>query len=123
MLVVNQETVQRIELAVGCILFGLLVIRFSQKRRISFRYTVGWLVLCGLGIFASLLIPVFTPIAEFFELSPTSFLVAIASVGSALLFLQLTVSISGTQRRVDSLAQENALLREKLERIESSTKR
>ncbi len=119
----TQETVQRIELAVGCILFGLLVVRFSQKRRISFRYTVGWLVLCGLGIFASLLIPVFTPIAEFLKLSPTVFLIAIASVGSALLFLQLTVSISGTQRRVDSLAQENALLREKLERIEPSTKR
>ena len=123
MLVVTQETVQRIELAVGCVLFGLLVVRFSQKRRISFRYTVGWLVLCGLGIFASLLIPVFTPIAEFLKLSPTVFLIAIASVGSALLFLQLTVSISGTQRRVDSLAQENALLREKLERIEPSTKR
>jgi hypothetical protein len=46
----------------------------------------------------------------------------IASTGSALLFLQLTVSISGTQRRVDSLAQENALLREKLERIESPKK-
>ena len=123
MLVVTQEAVQRIELAVGCVLFGLLVVRFSQKRRISFRYTVGWLVLCGLGIFASLLIPVFTPIAEFLKLSPTVFLIAIASVGSALLFLQLTVSISGTQRRVDSLAQENALLREKLERIEPSTKR
>jgi hypothetical protein len=122
-LVVGQETVQRIELAVGCILFGLLVIRFSQKRRISFRYTVGWLVLCGLGIFASLLIPVFTPIAEFLKLSPTVFLIAVASVGSALLFLQLTISISGTQRRVDSLAQENALLREKLERFESSAQR
>jgi hypothetical protein len=122
-LVVSQETVQRIELAVGCILFGLVVIKFSQKRRISFRYTVGWLVLCGLGIFASILIPVFTPIAEFFKLSPTVFLIAVASVGSALLFLQLTVSISGTQRRVDSLAQENALLREKLERFESSAQR
>ena len=119
----SQETVQRIELAVGCVLFGLLVIRFSQKRRISFRYTVGWLVLCGLGIFASLLIPVFTPVAEFLRLSPTVFLIAIASIGSALLFLQLTVSISGTQRRVDSLAQENALLREKLERIESPIKK
>ena len=79
----NQETVQRIELAVGCILFGLVVIRFSQKRRISFRYTVGWLVLCGLGIFASLLIPVFTPIAEFLKLSPTVFLIAVASSATA----------------------------------------
>lgn len=115
----SQETVQRLELAIGCVLFGVLVIRLSQKRRISFRYTVGWLILCGLGIFASLLIPIFSPLAEFFQISPTVFLVAIASIGSLLLFLQLTVSISGTQRRVDSLAQENALLREKLERLKA----
>jgi len=115
----SQETVQRLELAIGCVLFGVLVIRLSQKRRISFRYTVGWLILCGLGIFASLLIPIFSPLAEFFQISSTVFLVVIASIGSLLLFLQLTVSISGTQRRVDSLAQENALLREKLERLKA----
>lgn len=118
----TQQTLQRIELAAACIIFGLLVIRFSRRRRISFRYTVGWLILCALGIFASLLIPVLAPLAEFLQISPTVFLIAIASSGSALLFLQLTVSISGTQRRVDSLAQENALLREKLERVESANK-
>lgn len=77
-------------------------------------------MLCGLGIFASFLIPFFTPLAEILQLSPTVFLVVIASIGSLLLFLQLTVSISGTQRRVNKLAEENALLREKLERIENS---
>lgn len=115
----SQETAQRVELAVGCIIFGLLVVRFSQKRRISFRYTVGWLVLCALGVFAALLIPLITPLADLLQISPTVLLVVIASSGSALLFLQITVSISGTQRRVESLAQENALLREKLENIES----
>ena len=119
----SQQAAQALEIAVVSTVFGLFIVYLARKQRISFRYTVGWLVLCGLGIFASLLIPVFTPIAEFLKLSPTVFLIAIASVGSALLFLQLTVSISGTQRRVDSLAQENALLREKLERIEPSTKR
>jgi len=43
-------------------------------------------------------------------------------VGTALLFLQLTVSISGTQKRVNKLAEENALLREKLERVEKTKK-
>lgn len=115
----SQQVAQRVELAVSCILFGLLVIRFSQRRLISFRYTVGWLVLCALGIFAAFLIPIIAPLADLLQISPTVFLIVIASSGSALLFLQLTVSISGNQRRVESLAQENALLREKLERIES----
>ena len=70
----SQELVQRLELAFGCILFGLLVIRFSQKGRISFRYTTGWLVLCGLGVFSAFLIPMFEPAARFFKLSPTVFL-------------------------------------------------
>ena len=114
----TQENIQRLELAVGCVLFAFVVLRFAKKGRISFRYTSGWLVLCALGVFASLLIPMFSPVAEFLRLSPTVFLVVVASIGSLLLFLQLTVSISGTQRRVNKLAEENALLREKLERLE-----
>ena len=116
----SQELVQRLELAVGCIAFGLLVIWFSRKGRISFRYTTGWMVLCGLGVFSSFLIPIFEPAARFFKLSSTVFLMCIAGVGTALLFLQLTVSISGTQKRVNKLAEENALLREKLERVEKT---
>jgi len=123
----TQENIQRLELALGCVLFAMVVLRFAKKGRISFRYTTGWLVLCALGVFASLLIPIFAPVAEFLRLSPTVFLVVVASIGSLLLFLQLTVSISGTQRtvsisgtqrRVNKLAEENALLREKLERLE-----
>lgn len=114
----TQEDIQRLELALGCVLFAMVVLRFAKKGRISFRYTTGWLVLCALGVFASLLIPIFAPVAEFLRLSPTVFLVVVASIGSLLLFLQLTVSISGTQRRVNKLAEENALLREKLERLE-----
>ena len=111
---------QRLELAVGCIAFGSLVIWFSRKGRISFRYTTGWLVLCGLGVFSSFLIPMFGPAAKFFRLTPSAFLTCIAGAGLTLLFLQLTVSISGTQKRVNRLAEENALLREKLERVEKT---
>jgi hypothetical protein len=53
------------------------------------------------------------------RLSPIALLIAVTAVGVAMLFLQLTISISGNQRRVDSLAQETALLREKLERLQA----
>ena len=95
------------------------MIRFSRLCKISFRYTTGWLIICALGIFASLLLPMITPLATWLQLSPIALLIAITAVGVALLFLQLTVSISGNQRRVDSLAQETALLREKLERLQA----
>ena len=119
----SAELIHTLELAGGCIAFGLLVIRFSRRRKISFRYTTGWLMICALGVFASLLLPMMTPIATWMQLSPIALLIVIAAVGVALLFLQLTVSISGNQRRVDSLTQETALLREKLERLQTNKKK
>ncbi len=121
--VMSAELIHTLELAGGCIAFGLLVIRFSRRRKISFRYTTGWLMICALGVFASLLLPMMTPIATWLQLSPIALLIVIAAVGVALLFLQLTVSISGNQRRVDSLTQETALLREKLERLQTNKKK
>ena len=122
-LVMSADLIHTLELASGCIAFGLLVIRFSRRRKISFRYTTGWLMICALGVFASLLLPMMTPIATWLQLSPIALLIVIAAVGVALLFLQLTVSISGNQRRVDSLTQETALLREKLERLQTNKKK
>ena len=118
-LVMSADLIHTLELAGGCFAFGMLVIRFSRRRKISFRYTTGWLIICALGIFASLLLPMITPLATWLQLSPIALLIAITAVCVALLFLQLTVSISGNQRRVDSLAQETALLREKLERLQA----
>ena len=119
----SADLIHILELAGGCIAFGLLVIRFSRRHKISFRYTTGWLMICALGVFASLLLPMMTPIATWLQLSPIALLIVIAAVGVALLFLQLTVSISGNQRRVDSLTQETALLREKLERLQTNKKK
>ena len=53
----SADLIHTLELAGGCIAFGLLVIRFSRRRKISFRYTTGWLLICALGVFASLLLP------------------------------------------------------------------
>ena len=119
----SADLIHTLELAGGCVVFGMLVIRFSRRRKISFRYTTGWLLICALGVFASLLLPMMTPLATWLQLSPIALLIAITAVGVALLFLQLTVSISGNQRRVDSLTQETALLREKLERLQANKKK
>jgi hypothetical protein len=112
-----------VEVAVESVVFAVVVLRLGRRGLISFRYTMGWLSLAALGIFAALIVPVVEPIAEWLRLSPTAFLVAVASIGSAALFVQLTISISGTQRKVDSLTQENALLRERLARLEEGPSR
>ncbi len=119
----SQQVVHAVELAVASVVFAAVVLRLGRRGRISFRYTMGWLVLAAIGIFAALIVPIVEPLAEWLRLSPTAFLVAVASVASAALFVQLTISISGTQRRVDSLTQENALLRERVARLEGDDAR
>ncbi len=96
--------------AVG-ILFALAVYRLARRQKLSFRYTIGWLALCGIGIFAGLLVPVFDPIARWLNVSPA----ALIAIGAVLLLtticIQLSISISGLQSQVRRLTEEAAEIR------------
>ena len=103
-----------IEIAIVAIGFIVHVGRLSKKRMLSFKYTVGWLSVCLFGVFASPLIFLVTPLAEVLRLTPTALLVAISTAAVAVILIQLSVSISGNQRKMDTLVRENALFRESL---------
>ena len=81
---------------------------------LSFKYTVGWMSVCLFGVFASPLVFLVTPLAEILRLTPTALLVAISTAAVAVILIQLSVSISGNQRKMETLVRENALLRESL---------
>jgi hypothetical protein len=111
---VNDRTVFAIEIAIVAIAFAIHVGRLSRKRMLSFKYTVGWMSVCLFGVFASPLVFLVTPIAEILRLTPTALLVAISTAAVAVILIQLSVSISGNQRKMETLVRENALLRESL---------
>ena len=94
----------------GCI-FATVVYRLARRQKLSFRYTVGWLALCGVGIFAGLLVPVMNPLARWLSISPA----ALIAIGAVLLLtticIQLSISISGLQSQVRRLTEEAAELR------------
>lgn len=100
--------------AVGTLL-ALAVYRLARRQKLSFRYTIGWLALCGIGIFAGLLVPVFGPIAKWLNISPA----ALIAIGAVLLLtticIQLSISISGLQSQVRRLTEEAAELRLQVE--------
>lgn len=110
----SDRTVFAIEIAIVAIAFAIHVGRLSRKRMLSFKYTVGWMSVCLFGIFASPLVFLVTPIAEILRLTPTALLVAISTAAVAVILIQLSVSISGNQRKMETLVRENALLRESL---------
>ena len=103
-----------IEIAIVAIVFAIHVGRLSKKRLLSFKYTVGWISVCLFGVFASPLVFLVTPLAEILRLTPTALLVAISTAAVAVILIQLSVSISGNQRKMETLVRENALLRESL---------
>lgn len=110
----SDRTVFAIEIAIVAIGFAIHVGRLSKKRMLSFKYTVGWMSLCLFGVFASPLVFLVTPLAEILHLTPTALLVAISTAAVAVILIQLSVSISGNQRKMETLVRENALLRESL---------
>ena len=107
----SDRTVFAIEIAIVAIAFAIHVGRLSRKRMLSFKYTVGWMSVCLFGVFASPLVCLVTPIAEILRLTPTALLVAISTAAVAVILIQLSVSISGNQRKMETLVRENALLR------------
>ena len=110
----SDQTVFAIEIAIVSVAFAIHVGRLSRKRMLSFKYTVGWMSVCLFGVFASPLVFLVTPIAEILRLTPTALLVAISTAAVAVILIQLSVSISGNQRKMETLVRENALLRESL---------
>ena len=110
----TDRAVFAIEVAIVALGFAIHVARLSKKRLLSFKYTIGWMSVCLFGIFASPLVFLITPLAEKLRLTPTALLVAFSTVAVAVILIQLSVSISGNQRKMETLVRENAILRESL---------
>lgn len=110
----SDRAIFALEIALVAFAFVVHVARLSRKRLLSFKYTVGWISVCLFGIFASPLVFLITPLANSLRLTPTALLIAISTVAVAVILVQLSVSISGNQRKMETLVRENAILRESL---------
>ena len=113
----SPQVAQTLFAAVISVVFILAIFRLGRSQKLSFRYTVGWLSLGLLGVVAGLLSPLAEPFADFLNLSPA----ALLGIGGLMLLLilcvQLSISISGLQEQVRTLAEESAYLREELEQV------
>ena len=104
-----------IEIAVVAVGFIAHVFRLSRRGMLSFRYSIGWFSIMFLGLLAAPFVVIFAPLAEKLKLTPSALLAAISTIAVVIILIQLSVSISGNQRKMDKLVRENALLKEKLD--------
>lgn len=110
----TNRAVFTLEVAFVALCFAMYIWRLSRRRALSFKYTIGWMSVCLFGIFASPLVFLVTPLAKTLRLTPTALLVAMSTIAVAVILIQLSVSISGNQRKMETLVRENSLLRESL---------
>ena len=111
----SQGSMFAIEIAIVAVGFIAHVFRLSRRGMLSFRYSIGWLSIMFLGLLAAPLVVIFAPLAEKLKLTPSALLAAISTIAVVMILIQLSVSISGNQRKMDKLVRENALLKEKLD--------
>jgi hypothetical protein len=114
-LTMSAQLMQSILGSLFSLVFLLVIHRLGRNQQLSFRYTVGWLALGGLGIIASLVLPISVSLADQINLSPAALLGAGAIVLLIILCVQLSISISGMQEQIRRLAEEAAYLREELD--------
>lgn len=88
----------------------IAAIRLSRRGQLSFRYTIGWICIGALGVLSGLLVAVADDVSRVLQLTPAA-LVGLTTIVLVLaLTMQLSISISGLQRHVRVLAEENANL-------------
>ena len=102
-------TYEGIQFAVSALFsacFAGYIYRLARHRLLSFRYTVGWLSLCGVGIFAGFLLPILGPISRSVNVTPAAIIALGALVVLLLICVQLSIAISSLQERTRSLAEQ-----------------
>ncbi len=111
----SQGSMFAIEIAIVAVGFIAHVFRLTRRGMLSFRYSIGWFSIMFLGLLAAPFVVIFAPLAEKLKLTPSALLAAISTIAVVVILIQLSVSISGNQRKMDTLVRENALLKEKLD--------
>jgi Uncharacterized conserved protein (DUF2304) len=114
----SNVAIQSLLVALGGL--GLLtgVFLLARRGQLSLRYALGWMAVSVLVVVAAIVLVLIGGISHSLPLTPTGLL---ASVGLAFLLvisLQLSISLSGQREAIRELSEANALLAERLGRIE-----
>jgi len=112
---VSQGAIQTLIATIAGLILATSIYLLARRGRLSFRYTVGWLVLCLVGITAGASVEIVQPLAEKLKVTPA----ALLSIGAIFLLLticvQFSISISGMQEQIRRLTEEAAEIELRLE--------
>ena len=115
--------IQTILIGVGGVGMFALVFGLSRRGKLSLRYALGWMGVCALLIVAALVLAVAGGVSTSLPLTPTGLLAGLGFSFLLLITLQLSISLSGHQEAIRELSEANALLEERLARVEQLERR
>ena len=114
----SQELIHALLLSGWALLLGIAATVLFRRSLISFRYWLGWLVLAALQLIAALVAGVVSRDLSYFGIGAVGWVVVAFVAVSLFVAVQLSISISGHQRMLVTIAQECALLRLRVEELE-----
>ena len=113
--------VQAVLVALGGIGMFLVVFELSRRGLLSLRYALGWMGVSVLLVAVGVLLVLIGGLSESLPFTPTGLLAAVGLAFVLLITLQLSISLSGQQEAIRALSEANALLEERVNRLEHET--
>jgi hypothetical protein len=110
--------VQAALVALGGVGMFLVVFELSRRGLLSLRYALGWMGVSALLVAAGIALVLIGGLSESLPFTPTGLLAAVGLGFVLLITLQLSISLSGQQDAIRELSEANALLEERVNRLE-----
>ncbi len=104
--------------ALGGVGIFAAVFALSRRQLLSLRYALGWMAVSILLVGAGLVLVAVGGISQSLPITPTGLLAGVGLAFVLLITLQLSVSLSGHQEAIRELSEANALLEERVARVE-----
>jgi uncharacterized membrane protein YfcA len=111
----SQGAIQTLIATIAGLVMAVSIYMLARRGRLSFRYTVGWLLLCLFGITAGALVQIVQPLAETLKVTPAALLSISAVFLLVAICIQVSISISGMQEQIRRLTEEAAEIKLRFE--------
>ena len=110
--------IQSVLVAGGAVVMFTIVFALSRRGLLSLRYALGWMAVSTLLVLAAIVIALIGGIGKSLPFTPTGLIAVVGLSFLLAITLQLSISLSGHQEAIRELSEANALLEERLARVE-----
>jgi hypothetical protein len=109
---------QAIILAAGGAALIFVVFLLARRRLMTTRYALGWMLIGLLVVLGAFVTNLVGEIGDVAGMTPTAVFLAVATIVLLAIALQLSISVSGLQSQVRDVAEDQALLEDRVRELE-----